>query len=66
MAFTQAHLDRLDQAIASGATEVRYPDGSAVKYRTQDEMLALRQRMATAIAGAAVVGNPRTSVATFE
>lgn len=38
MAFTQAHINALKAAIATGARRVRYPDGKEVEYRTLDEM----------------------------
>jgi len=41
MAWTQADLDSLEAAIASGASEVRYGDKS-VRYQTTAAMLAAR------------------------
>jgi len=49
MAFTQTQLDALDEAIASGTLEVWY-DHKKVEYRSLDEMLQIRQTMATEIA----------------
>lgn len=51
MAFTQLQLDALDEAIASGATEVWY-DHKKVEYRSLDEMISLRRLMADEIARA--------------
>lgn len=44
MAFTQAQLDALDEAIASGSKRVRYAD-KEVEYNSLDDMLRLRQLM---------------------
>lgn len=41
MAFTQAQLDALEEAISAGATSVSY-EGKTVSYRTLDDMLRLR------------------------
>lgn len=49
MAFSQADLDAIDRAIASGAQRVRYPDGSEIQYRTMDEMERARARHALAL-----------------
>lgn len=49
MAFTQAQLDALDEAIASGELRVQYSD-KAVQYRSLDEMLKLRTLMAGELA----------------
>lgn len=38
MAWTQADVDALKAAIASGAQSVTYPDGSAVTYRSLGQM----------------------------
>jgi hypothetical protein len=42
MAWTQADLDSLEAAIASGANEVRYGDKS-VRYQTLEQMLIARR-----------------------
>jgi expansin (peptidoglycan-binding protein) len=57
MAFTQADLDAIDKAIASGVQRVRYPDGSEVTYRTQAELEAARGRISTALAPTAALSN---------
>ena len=44
MAFAQAQLDALEEAIAEGADEVRYGD-RAVRYKSMKDMLALRDKM---------------------
>jgi len=38
MAYTQADIDALKTAIASGAIEVRHSDGRMVRYRSLQEM----------------------------
>ncbi len=53
MVWTQATLDALDLAYASGAETVRFADGRQVGYRSVDEYLALRRLMLTDIAEAA-------------
>ncbi len=44
MAFTQAQLDALDQAIATGALRVAY-DGKSVQYRSLEEMRLIRDQV---------------------
>ena len=38
MALSQADVDALKKAIASGAMRVRYADGREIQYRTQAEL----------------------------
>lgn len=47
-AFTQADLDALEQAIASGQMEVRIGDRKVV-YRTLKEMLEIRTMMRSSL-----------------
>jgi hypothetical protein len=49
MAFTQAQLDALKSAIATGALEVRNANGEQVKYRSLDEMKRIVGLMETEI-----------------
>lgn len=49
MAYTQAQLDGLDAAIASGTLRVSY-EGKTVEYRSMDELLRARNIVAAAIA----------------
>ena len=44
MAFTQAQLDALEAAIATGALRVTYQDKS-VQYHSLEDMLLLREAM---------------------
>lgn len=48
MAFTQAQLDAIEEAIVSGTTSVSY-EGKSVTYRTLDEMLRVRAIIRTAL-----------------
>ena len=50
MAWTQSDLDAINAAIASGAMEVRYADGSGAKYRDLNDMLKVRDMIAAAVA----------------
>lgn len=43
MAFTQADLDRLNQAIASGVRKVTYEDGRSREFQNLDQMLAAKR-----------------------
>jgi hypothetical protein len=48
MGWSQAQLDALEKAIASGARIVKYQDGgrtNEVEYRSMADMLDLRRRM---------------------
>lgn len=50
MAVTQADLQALDEAIATGATKVRYGD-KEVTYRSLAEMRAIRREMDATLTG---------------
>ncbi len=60
MPFTSADLIEIDQAIASGAREVRFKDGRSVTYRDVDDLLLARRRIEAAIASAAGSKRKRT------
>lgn len=45
MSWTQADVDALKQAIASGAQSVTSSDGKSVTYRPQDELMKLLTSM---------------------
>lgn len=55
MAYTQAHLDKLDEAIAQGASAVEFADGSRIERRTPAELLVARAHVAAALAEAAAI-----------
>lgn len=42
MAVSQADLDALNESIAHGERVVRFPDGSAVEYRSIPELIQAR------------------------
>lgn len=44
-AWTQADLDSLERAIATGARTVAWADGKRVTYRTLEDMFAARDQM---------------------
>ncbi|MEM9681650.1 MAG: hypothetical protein AAF942_00155 [Pseudomonadota bacterium] len=50
MAYTQAQVDALEEAIASGALQVRYADRT-VMYRSLDEMERILSRMKAEVNG---------------
>lgn len=60
-AFSQAQLDALEAAIASGVLTVRHGN-ELVQYRTLDEMLRARDVMRAALSA---VKRPMTHVAGF-
>jgi len=66
MATLQQQLDALRQAIASGATEVRYADGSGVKYRSLDEMRSVEASLVAQLTPSTVPGhNPSVALVSF-
>lgn len=65
MAFTQADIDALKAALATGALTVRAPDGRMVTYRSVDEMLRTLARMEAEVGSADGV-RPRTTFASFQ
>ena len=50
MAFTQAQIDNLESAIATGASRVTY-DGKTTEFQSTTDMLALLQQMKDEVAG---------------
>jgi hypothetical protein len=50
MALTQADLDRIDTALASGELEIEQ-DGKRVRYASASDLLSRRAFVASAIAG---------------
>lgn len=49
MSYTQAHLDALREAYASGATEITY-EGKTIKYRSLKELEQAIARVANSMA----------------
>lgn len=52
MAYTKAHLDAVERAIARGEKIVRYSDRT-VEYRTVDELIKARDLIRTELTNAA-------------
>ncbi|MGD2215137.1 MAG: hypothetical protein PVJ64_00220 [Gemmatimonadales bacterium] len=65
MALTQAHLDKLDEMIASGILESRTADGKRVQFESFDELRARRDWVARALAGSCSTRD-RVGYAQFE
>ena len=65
MAVTQADVDALDAAIATGALRVRYADGREVTYRSLAEMREIRGMLVAQVSGSSGSAFRRTSVAGF-
>lgn len=58
MAYTKAHLDAVERAIARGEKIVRYSDRT-VEYRTVDELIKARDLIRTELTN---VAGPRSRV----
>jgi len=58
MAYTKAHLDAVERAIARGEKIVRYSDRT-VEYRTVDELIKARDLIRTELTNAA---GPRSRI----
>lgn len=54
MAWTQTDVDALKAAIATGAKDVQYSDGSRVTYRSLDEMKDILGEMKAEVAGSGI------------
>lgn len=65
MAFSQADIDQLRAAIATGALQVRYADGSMVTYRSLREMQDTLRMMQADVSPAAGCTPSRSFVAGF-
>lgn len=65
MAFTQADVDALKKAIASGARRVRYADGSEIEYRDQPALEAALARVQAEVNPKPAGSSPRTSLVSF-
>ena len=59
MAFTQADLDIINQAIALGEQEVQFADGSRVRYRSVTALKEAKAHIAEQLAGDAGNRRPR-------
>lgn len=56
MALTQAHLDALDEAIAAGVLNVRYPDGSQAQFDSFEKLKSRRDWVSGQISGGPAAG----------
>jgi hypothetical protein len=65
MAFTQADLDALTAAYASGTLRVRFSDGKEVTYPTGDDLLRRIRIVAAELAASAGQPAPVGRFATF-
>ena len=59
MAWTQADLDAINEAIALGASRVRFADNREVTFRSLADMRSIRDEIAVAIG--ALQAPPRTT-----
>lgn len=64
MALTQAHLDALETAIASGELTVEY-DGKRVTYRSISDLKAAADYVRSQIADQSAEGRAEQTLATF-
>ena len=60
MAYTQAQVTALEEAIASGVLSVRQTDGRSVTYQSLSEMRAVLQEMRNEVNAAAGTRRRRT------
>lgn len=63
MDWTRDDLAAINAALATGAVEVRFPDGRMVKYRSLAEMRSLRDEITEALG--LVRETPRATFASF-
>ena len=68
MAWSQADLDTLKQAIAIGAKSVRFADGRETEYRSLAEMLRTVDLITAELAGPAAIAeaSPRVTYAEYD
>jgi hypothetical protein len=64
MAYTQADLDAIRKAMASGARRVRYPDGSDIEYRSLAEMQQAEAMIKAEVSPPAAGSSSRTTLVT--
>jgi hypothetical protein len=65
MAWSQADVDALDQALKAGAKRVRFSDQREVEYHSLDEMLKLREAMVAVVASSSGSGRASSTLAQF-
>lgn len=60
MAFTQADVDKLKKAMATGVKSLTYSDGKKAEYHSLSEMNEQLRRMVAEVANASGVRTPRS------
>ncbi|GLK71703.1 hypothetical protein KHC23_13010 [Ancylobacter dichloromethanicus] len=60
MAFTQADVDKLKKAMATGVKSLTYSDGKKAEYHSLSEMTAWLRQMEAEVAKASGVRAPRS------
>lgn len=65
MAWTQADLDALQAAYASGTLQVRFSDGRMVTYPSGEDLLARIREVRAQLATASGVRSPMTRLTSF-
>lgn len=63
--FTPDDIAALKRAVATGASSVRYPDGSEVRYRSLAEVRETLRMMEADVSSASAPAPSRSSVASF-
>lgn len=63
MAYTDADLATIREAIASGVTKVRFADGRELQRQTAEELLKVEQRIMSALASQSGAGRRRRRAA---
>lgn len=67
MAITQADIDAIDTALATGVRRVTFADGRTTEYHSAEAMLAVRREFVAELNRAAntAAGRPRKRFAVF-
>lgn len=65
MAWTQADVDAIDEALRRGVNEVVFADGRSVVYARMDDLLKIRAMAISAIGDAGAVRAKRYSFASI-
>lgn len=65
MAYTQADLDRIEAAIATGTLRITH-NGKTTEFRSLDEMIRVRDLIRKTVKGPSAGGQHRTYAPTFD
>ena len=65
MAYTTADLALIDQAIATGATRVRFADNRETVFRSLADLRSIRQEIAEAVGAVPQPDRPRVTYAEY-